>query len=184
MKRVFGLLLAVILCVAVLPTAASADETITDYDGYTFDKWVTREGDSFGTSVSQFYSTYYLRRLGNVGGKTFTLEAAGTEQYYIRATDSYNTVYLCIGGTTEDGGYYLEATTNKSSALLWTLKNGYFYTTVGSTEYMRWILYYGVPNPYDGKDAFRLTTDSTNTCIVSYSKMPLTPPKPAHTHSV
>ena len=51
MKRVFGLLLAVILCVAVLPIAASADETSTNYDGYTFNKWGTVSAGSYGSSL-------------------------------------------------------------------------------------------------------------------------------------
>ena len=138
-KKLFNILLALVLCLGLFPVSASA-ETITDYDGYTFNLWVTRYGDKRGSSFQKFEGAYYMDINGTASGATFTFESAGNDAYYLRSRCGYDTIYLAKRSTTEDGDYYLGGTASKSNALKWTLQSdGRFHTTVNSTDYILWV---------------------------------------------
>ena len=178
--------------VAVLCSLAALAET-TNYDLYTFRVWVTADGHSTGTDIGKADSWYVLDTYGTTNGTKLRLKAAGDNQYYIQAWyplrgGSWITLYIFDGSSigsgsgfvqgfdTSGGKYYISGYgPDNESVAKWTLKNGSFYTKVGSTEYVLYIDY----NEEWGDRPFRLSTNKNHPQRVSYTRMTLSP----HVHT-
>jgi len=184
LKAAACLLMALGLFMGITSAAAATPED-GNYDGWSFNQWVTVAGDTRASSFSQVNSTIFLD-MGGTGtnGVRFTFEPAGDGQYYLSAWFRYKTTYLAKAGKLADGDYYLGGTTYQSSALKWRLEdNGLLYTTINSEDYYLWV--YCNQFPYKGSDGFRLTTSESNRYdAVNYRRLPLTPPETPHVHPV
>ena len=187
MRKVLSMILAFILCLSLCTAIAPEAIAATNYDLYTFKVWVTASGHSTGSSIDKVESWYVLDTYGTANGTRLRLKAAGDNQYYIQAWyalrgGSWVNLYIFDGSdygsgfNTAGGKYYISGSgPDNVSIAKWTLKNGSFYTTVGSTEYVLYIDY----NETYGRYPFRLSTNKNHPQRVNYNDMTLSP----HSHT-
>ena len=186
MRKILSMILAFILCLSLCTAIAPEALAATTYDLCTFKVWVTADGHSTGSKIGKAENWYVLDTYGTANGTQLRLKAIKDERYYIQAWDPRGGVWVTLyifdgsdyssGFNTAGGKYYISGSGPENvSVAEWTLKNGSFYTKVGSTEYVLYIDY----NEEWGTWPFRLSTNKNHLQRVNYNAMTLSP----HSHT-